>query len=228
MLPRNRRSRLGRATMVLAAWVLVVSACGGSGPSLSPTPTGAPSVTPGDGASPGELGPPAATPLAAEPAAPQGDGTTATIRTREGDIVIELFTGSAPVASANFIQLAEAGFYQGVLFHRIVPDFMIQGGDPTGTGSGGPGYTIVDEPFAGTYEPGAVAMARTPAPDSQGSQFFIVIGDASHLEHVYTIFGRVTAGLEVAEAIAAGPRGGPQDDQALDPVPMDEVVIQRP
>jgi peptidyl-prolyl cis-trans isomerase B (cyclophilin B) len=215
-----------RSRLVLLATVLIVSACGGSvsGPSATATPP--PSVTPGGAG--GELGPPAATPLAAEPAEPQGDGTTATIRTREGDIVIELFTGSAPVASANFIQLAEAGFYQGVLFHRIVPDFMIQGGDPTGTGGGGPGYTIVDEPFAGTYEPGTVAMARSSAPDSQGSQFFIVIGDASHLEHVYTIFGRVTAGLEVAEAIAAGPRGGPQDDQALEPVPMDEVTIQRP
>jgi cyclophilin family peptidyl-prolyl cis-trans isomerase len=219
-----------RSRLVLLAAVLVVSSCGGSGPATSATPTAAPSITPrGAGGGYGEeLGPPAATPLAAEPTQPQGDGTTATIRTREGEIVIELFTRSAPVASANFIQLAEAGFYQGVLFHRIVPGFMIQGGDPTGTGSGGPGYTIVDEPFAGTYEPGTVAMARTQAPDSQGSQFFIVIGDASHLEHVYTIFGRVTAGLDVAEAIAAGPRGGPQDDQALDPVPMDEVTIQHP
>lgn len=219
-----------RSRLALLATVLVVCACGGSGAGPGATATAAPSVTLGGaGGSPGvELGPPAATPLAAEPAQPEGDGTTATIRTREGEIVIELFTRSAPVASANFIQLAEAGFYQGVLFHRIVPDFMIQGGDPTGTGGGGPGYTIVDEPFAGSYDPGAVAMARSAAPNSQGSQFFIVIGDASHLEHVYTIFGRVTAGLEVAGAIAAGPRGGPQDDQALEPVPMDEVTIERP
>jgi peptidyl-prolyl cis-trans isomerase B (cyclophilin B) len=174
------------------------------------------------------LGPPDATPLAKAPAAPEGDGTTATLKTAKGDIVVELYTRSAPVATQNFINLAEAGFYRNVVFHRIVPGFMIQGGDPTGTGRGGPGYTIRDEPFAGEYVRGTVAMARTPAPNSQGSQFFIVVGDATFLDKTYTIFGRVTSGMEIADAIVNGPRGGPRDDEALEPVPMLEVGIRRP
>ncbi len=177
---------------------------------------------------PRSVGPPRATPLPAAPAAPSGDGTTATISTAKGDIVIELFTRSAPVATENFINLAEAGFYEGVPFHRIVPGFMVQGGDPTGTGRGGPGYTIRDEPFAGEYVRGTVAMARTPAPNSQGSQFFIVVGDATFLDRTYTIFGRVTRGMEVADAIVSGPRGGPRNDEALEPVTMTAVTIERP
>lgn len=175
------------------------------------------------------LGPPDATPLANPPAEPAGDGTTATITTELGDIVVELFTESAPVASANFINLAEAGFYDGVVFHRIVPGFMIQGGDPQGTGGGGPGYTILDEPIVGEYTRGTVAMARSPGPNTQGSQFFIVVEDSPHLAGGgYTIFGRVASGIEVADDIVSGPRQGPQDDQAVDPVVMNRVSVQRP
>ncbi len=174
------------------------------------------------------LAPPKATPLREAPASPAGDGTTATIGTTKGDVVLELFNRSAPVASENFVNLAQAGFYDGVVFHRIVPGFMIQGGDPTGTGRGGPGYTISDEPFAGQYVRGTVAMARTPAPNSQGSQFFIVVGDATFLEPTYTIFGRVSSGMDVADAIAAGRRGGPRNDEALEPVAITKVTIQRP
>ncbi|MBA2556984.1 MAG: peptidylprolyl isomerase, partial [Chloroflexi bacterium] len=134
--------------------------------------------------------------MAEAPAEPAGDGTTATISTELGDVTIELYTDSAPVAAANFINLAESGFYEGVVFHRIVPDFMIQGGDPEGTGIGGPGYTIPDEPYAGQYTRGTVAMARTAAPNSQGSQFFIVVADSPFLEGGgYTIFGNVTSGM---------------------------------
>src|SRR6266545_4684552 len=110
---------------------------------------------------------PSPSPLASPPAAPSGDGTTATIHTDLGDIIFELYTDSAPVAATNFINLAQAGFYNGVGFHRLVPDFMIQGGDPEGTGGGGPGYMIQDEPVVGDYTRGIVAMARTTAPDSQ-------------------------------------------------------------
>jgi cyclophilin family peptidyl-prolyl cis-trans isomerase len=177
--------------------------------------------------------PPAATPLASTPAEPAGDGTTATISTELGDITFELFNQSAPVASENFINLADAGYYDGVVFHRIVPDFMIQGGDPEGTGRGGPGYTIQDEPIVGSYTRGMVAMARTAAPNSQGSQFFIIVKDSPFLASGgYTIFGRVTSGMDVVDQIVAMPsandepsgRGG----TALDPVAMDSVTIERP
>ena len=173
------------------------------------------------------VGPPRATPLAEAPAAPAGDGTTATLSTTEGEIVLEVFTRSAPVAAENFLNLAEAGFYDGVVFHRIVPGFMIQGGDPTGTGRGGPGYTFRDEPFAGGYERGTVAMANA-GPNTNGSQFFIVVGDASFLPRSYTIFGRVKSGMEVADRIVSGPRGGPQNDQALNPARIERVTVGRP
>lgn len=201
---------------------LALAACSiGAGP--SPT-------TPGPRASVRELAPPDATPLAQPPAEPASDGTTATISTELGDIVIELYTDSAPVATQNFINLAEAGYYQGVIFHRVVPGFVIQGGDPTGTGTGGPGYTIPDEPVVGQYGRGTVAMARTSQPNSQGSQFFIVLDDAAEqaLEsfRTYVIFGEVSEGMEVVDAIAdteIGPR-----DRPLEPVPMESVTISRP
>ena len=116
--------------------------------------------------------------MASPLASPAGDGTTATIQTDQGTIVFQLYTESAPVASQNFINLANANFYNGVVFHRLVPGFMIQGGDPAGNGSGGPGYNIPDEPVVGQYDRGEVAMARTSLPNSQGSQFFILVKDS--------------------------------------------------
>jgi cyclophilin family peptidyl-prolyl cis-trans isomerase len=176
------------------------------------------------------VGPPEATPLAEPPAEPASDGTTATISTELGDIVIQLYTDSAPVATANFINLAEAGYYDGVVFHRLVPGFVIQGGDPTGTGTGGPGYTIQDEPVVGVYGRGIVAMARRSEPNSQGSQFFIVLDDgaegALEAARTYTIFGEVTEGMDVADAIAATEIG--PGDRPLEPVAMDSVTVSRP
>ena len=179
------------------------------------------------------LGPPDATPLAQPPDQPASDGTTATIATALGDIVIELHTDSAPVATENFVNLAEAGYYDGVIFHRLVPGFVIQGGDPTGTGTGGPGYTIPDEPVVGQYGRGVVAMARSSQPNSQGSQFFIVLDDMAEgpLEsfRTYVIFGEVTAGMDVVDAIAATPNSGQEGgNQALEPVVMDSVTVSRP
>jgi peptidyl-prolyl cis-trans isomerase B (cyclophilin B) len=189
----------------------------------------APGAAPAATVDASRLHPPAATPLASPPAEPAGDGTTATITTERGTIVIELFTESAPVAAENFINLAEAGFYNGVGFHRIIPGFMIQGGDPEGTGGGGPGYTIPDEPIVGEYVRATVAMARTQQPNSQGSQFFVVVDDSPHLAGGgYTIFGRVTSGMEVADEIVSGARTGPSQDLAVDPVLMTQVTIQRP
>lgn len=200
-------------------------------------PGATPSPSPVPRASFANLGPPAATPLASPPSAPAGDGTTATIVTDVGTIVMELYTDSAPVATQNFINLAEMGFYNGVAFHRIVPGFMIQGGDPEGTGRGGPGYEIKDDPVVGDYSRGQVAMARpanqdgSKIPDSAGSQFFILVDDSSFLASGgYAIFGNVTQGMDVVDQIVNGPNAGNEGNggTALQPVIMRSVTIQRP
>src|SRR5690349_8188998 len=155
------------------------------------------------------LGPPQATPIAEPPEVPSGDGTGVRLQTEQGDIVIGLFTESSPVAAENFLNLVNAGFYDGLTFHRLAPGFVIQGGDPNGDGSGGPGYTIPDEPVVGTYGRGIVAMARSQAPNSQGSQFFIVTDDAAEpalaSANTYAIFGRVVEGMDVVDRIVAMP-----------------------
>ena len=179
---------------------------------------------------------PESTPLAVPPAEPAGDGTTATLSTELGDIVVEVFNESSPVAAENFIDLAEAGYYDGVIFHRVIPGFVIQGGDPTGSGNGGPGYTIRDEPVVGDYERGILAMARpanrdgSPIPDSAGSQFFIILDDLRQQlpeDGRYQIFGRVASGMEVVDGIAAGATD-PATDRPLDPVPIASIAIDRP
>lgn len=127
----------------------------------------------------------------------------ATITTPRGDIVIRLRPDLAPETVNNFVFLAREGFYDGVTWHRVLPDFMAQGGDPTGTGTGGPGYTIKDEftPDMIFDRPGLVAMARTPMPNSAGSQFFITTAPAPHLNGQYTIFGEVIEGQEIVNGI---------------------------
>jgi cyclophilin family peptidyl-prolyl cis-trans isomerase len=184
----------------------------------------------GQGGVPGEFGPPQAQPLTEARCLPAGGGTGVRLVTEEGDILIGLYDESAPVASENFLNLAEAGYYDGVGFHRLVPGFVIQGGDPEGTGRGGPGYTILDEPVIGTYERGTVAMARTPEPDSQGSQFFIVLDDeaqaALESARTYTIFGTVLDGMDVVDAIAAGETRGGGDDTAVDPVLIESITTE--
>jgi peptidyl-prolyl cis-trans isomerase B (cyclophilin B) len=119
-----------------------------------------------------------------------------------GAIGVELFDDHAPKTVANFKKLAEDGFYNGVIFHRVIPDFMIQGGDPTGTGSGGPGYTFEDEFNDRSVERGALAMANS-GPNTNGSQFFIVTADACPwLDGKHTVFGRVTEGMDAVDAIS--------------------------
>lgn len=127
----------------------------------------------------------------------------ATITTPRGDIVIRLRPDLAPETVNNFVFLAREGFYDGVTWHRVLADFMAQGGDPTGTGTGGPGYTIKDEftPDMIFDRPGLVAMARTPMPNSAGSQFFITTAPAPHLNGQYTIFGEVIEGQEIVNGI---------------------------
>jgi len=136
---------------------------------------------------------------------------TATIRTNKGTITLELFASESPVTVNNFVFLAREGFYDGVIFHRIIRGFMIQTGDPTGTGSGGPGYRFEDEPVTLNYSPGIVAMANA-GPDTNGSQFFIVHGTKYSLDPNFTIFGRVIEGMETVDVLAntlvrAAPRG---------------------
>ena len=148
---------------------------------------------------------------------------SATITTEKGDIDVDLFTSDAPRAANNFLDLARKGFYDGVIFHRIVPGFVIQGGDPTGTGRGGPGYQFPDEPFKGEYMRGTLAMANA-GPNTNGSQFFICLADlAGKLPKNYTIFGQVTKGLDVVDMIAAGRTGA--QDRPVEPVKMTKVTV---
>jgi peptidyl-prolyl cis-trans isomerase B (cyclophilin B) len=127
-----------------------------------------------------------------------------TITTPKGDIVMDLDPSLAPKSVNNFVVQARNGFYDGLTFHRVVPDFVIQGGDPEGSGRGGPGYRFEDEPVRGEYTLGAVAMANA-GPDTNGSQFFICIDDCTRkLDKLYNLFGYVTSGVEVAQAIEVG------------------------
>ncbi len=146
--------------------------------------------------------------------------TAATLHTNHGAIAIELFDEDAPKTVENFLKLAGDGFYDGVVFHRIIPDFMIQGGDPTGTGTGGPGYTFEDEFNERKIERGALAMANA-GPNTNGSQFFIVTTSAAPwLDGKHTVFGRVTEGMDAVDAIE-------QVDTDAQDKPREPVVIER-
>jgi peptidyl-prolyl cis-trans isomerase B (cyclophilin B) len=146
--------------------------------------------------------------------------TTATLHTNHGAIVLELYPEDAPKTVENFTTLASDGFYDGVIFHRVIPDFMIQGGDPTGTGRGGPGYQFEDEFNDHKVVRGALAMANG-GPNTNGSQFFIVTADAaSWLDGKHTVFGKVTDGMDVVDAISQLPRDGMDR-------PDEEVTIER-
>lgn len=138
----------------------------------------------------------------------QSAGYTAKIKTNKGNIVIELFPASAPKTVNNFVFLASEGFYNGIIFHRVIPNFMIQGGDPTGTGTSGPGYKFEDEIDAklGFEKPGILAMANS-GPNTNGSQFFITTASTPHLNGNHTIFGKVLEGQDVADTISTVPAG---------------------
>ena len=145
------------------------------------------------------------------------------MHTNHGEIEIELFGADAPKTVENFETLAGKGFYDGVIFHRVIPDFMIQGGDPTGTGSGGPGYTFEDEANQHQVVRGALAMANA-GPNTNGSQFFIVTAaDCSWLNGKHTVFGRVISGMDVADRISAVDRDG--SDRPREPVTIERVVL---
>ena len=152
---------------------------------------------------------------------------TITIETSKGTIIFETYDNDAPKTVDNFISLANKGFYNGLIFHRVIEGFMIQGGDPTGTGTGGPGYKFADElnpatdSYKAGYVRGVVAMANS-GPNTNGSQFFIMQKD-NDLPHNYTIFGKVISGLDVVDAIASTPVNG--SDKPLTDVKMLKVTV---
>ncbi len=150
---------------------------------------------------------------------------SAVVKTSEGDITLALFAKDAPKTVNNFVFLARQGYYGNVIFHRVIKGFMIQTGDPTGTGSGGPGYKFADEPVRRKYSNGIVAMANA-GPNTNGSQFFIVHGDSVGLSPNYTIFGEVTGGLDVVDAIATAPtKPGGEGSSPQKPARIESVEI---
>jgi len=146
---------------------------------------------------------------------------SAKIRTSAGEMNAELLPGDAPQTVNNFVFLARDGFYDGVIFHRVISGFMIQGGDPTGTGTGGPGYRFRDEPVNRKYDRGTLAMANA-GPNTNGSQFFVMHADYP-LPPSYTIFGRLTDGHDVLDKIASAPTGA--NDRPREPVRIEGVDI---
>src|SRR5262245_32661009 len=210
------------AAAVVAAVVIFGGVFGGPGASPSPSGGGSAGISPyGDGTCP-----------TSQPAALGATETKyVTIETTKGNMVLKIDGALSPIAGGNFVALAECEYYDGIVFHRTptldsgVP-FVIQGGDPDGNGTGGPGYTITDEPVTTHYKRGTVAMARTQQPNSQGSQFFIVLsdeaGDILKSANTYAIFGQVISGMEVADAIFAASNGA---ELPTDPIAMTKVTV---
>jgi peptidyl-prolyl cis-trans isomerase B (cyclophilin B) len=205
-----------RIAALLAVAALAAGCTGGSSYTSFGTGSSAPTAS-------------GACPTAQPAALPAGETRTVTIETEKGTIKVKIEGALSPIAAGNFVALAGCGFYNGLVFHRIVPGFVIQGGDPDGTGGGGPGYNIQDEPVTATYKRGTLAMARTLEPNSQGSQFFIVLDDAAAdrglaQANTYAIFGQVIEGIEVVDAIAAAADA----EQPSDPVAMTKVTVANP
>ncbi|HWB52601.1 MAG TPA: peptidylprolyl isomerase [Tepidisphaeraceae bacterium] len=149
---------------------------------------------------------------------------TARIETTLGPIDVEFFPKDAPQTVNSFIFLAKQGFYNGVIFHRVIPGFMIQGGDPSGNGTGGPGYTLPAEFNDHKHVRGILSMARTSDPNSAGSQFFIMVADAPYLDGKYTVFGKVTSGMDTVDKIVNLPRNA--NDRPDNPPSITSITVQ--
>jgi cyclophilin family peptidyl-prolyl cis-trans isomerase len=151
-----------------------------------------------------------------------------TIETNKGSFAVEFYPDDAPKTVNNFVFLARAGYYDNTPVHRIIDGFVIQGGDPTGTGRGGPGYRFEDEPIRRNYEIGTLAMANA-GPNTNGSQFFVIVGDSGRrLPKNYTIFGKVTSGMDVVQAIAKTPTkssGHGEMSSPVEPITLTKVTI---
>lgn len=219
MIPRPVRP------LALLAVLAVAAACTAApGAATPPATAPPPSAAAGGGDCP-----------TAQPAAlPAGETRTVTLDTTKGPIVVKVEADLSPIAAGNFVALAECGFYDGVVFHRAATledgtPFVIQGGDPEGTGMGGPDYTIQDEPVTATYGRGTVAMARTSEPNSVGSQFFIVLDDGARdvlaAYNTYQIIGSVTEGMENADAIHQAAGG---EEIPAQPESMTSVSVSNP
>lgn len=250
MTVRSLRNPLAISGVV----ALLVGACSGSAtpvpPIAAPSASAAASPSAASAASASPAASAAASPGTGSNGCPTGapapmaaaDTATVTLATAKGDIVIKITGSLAPNATGNFVALASCGFYDGVVFHRLVPGFVIQGGDgqfgrspnvdASQVGNGGPGYTITDDPVTTPYKRGTVAMARTSEPNSQGSQFFIVLSDgaapALASANTYAIMGEVTSGMDVVDTIAAMPNSGEPTNAALDPLPITKATVARP
>ena len=238
-MTRLTRSFLARVAVPAIAVPALVAACssGGGAATVAPATPEPSAAAPTSVASP-VAGYPEGCPTAQPDALGADEKRTVTIATDQGDIEIEIDGGLSPIAAGNFVALAECGFYDGVVFHRVVPGFVIQGGDgqygrspdldPSLVGTGGPPYTIQDEPVTAKYGRGTVAMARTAEPNSVGSQFFIVLDDGAEQAlasaNTYQIIGSVTSGMEAVDAIAAAADA----ELPSSPVVMNDVSVATP
>jgi peptidyl-prolyl cis-trans isomerase B (cyclophilin B) len=243
------RHRIVDLSLAALAVPLLLAACTGGGgqatlPAIPPAtaPAASASAAPSSDPMAHPTYPPGC-PTAQPDALAAGETRTVTVTTDKGDITMKIEADLSPIAAGNFVALAECGWYDNVVFHRLVPGFVIQGGDgqygrvpnvlPAQVGTGGPPYTIKDEPVTAKYGRGTVAMARTAEPDSVGSQFFIVTDDAAEpalaSANTYQIIGEVTAGMDVVDAIAAMPNSGQASgNAALEPLPMTKVTVTTP
>ena len=210
-VPSRPRSSMLRASLLLAGAALLGAACG-PGASVAPTP--GPTATPAGTAVAGTCPTAAPEPMAA------GESRLVVITTELGVIEVSIEADLGPLAAANFVALAACGFYDGVVFHRAIPGFMIQGGDPTGTGGGGPGYQFANDPVSVPYDRGVISMANAGL-NTNGSQFFIVIEEYNPPAPNYSIFGRVTSGMEVVDAIA----GAADGEYPSDPVVIESMEV---
>ncbi len=245
-----------RLAIVAIAASLIVAACTGGSTAAPIQPSGAvpsqaPSAAPASGPasavpSQGPSAAPASGPAGGIPAgcptsppAPMAADATATVTfaTEKGNIAIQVKGALAPNAAGNFVALAECGYYTGTVFHRLVPDFVIQGGDgefgrapnvdTAHVGAGGPGYAFADDAVTTPYTRGTVAMANSGA-NTNGSQFFICLADLANLPPNYSIFGSVVAGMDTVDAIAAMPNSGQPNNQALQPVAITKTTVTKP
>jgi cyclophilin family peptidyl-prolyl cis-trans isomerase len=219
-------TRFARPFALLVAAIMLAGACSTTGGRpATPVPTASPSAPPASPSTPsGSSGSGATGGCPTSPPAPMAAGTkqVVTIETAKGPIQVTVEADLGPLAAGNFVALASCGFYDGLVFHRVVPGFVIQGGDPTGTGSGGPGYEFADDPVTVPYARGVIAMANS-GPDTNGSQFFVVLAD-SGLAPNYSVFGRVTSGMDAVDAIAAAADA----EKPTNPVVMTKVTVSNP
>ena len=216
-----------RLLTFFAALVIVGACTGGGSAGSSRAPASLPAASVPASTAPSSSAPSGSSAAGAcptsQPAAlPAGEKRVVSIATAKGTIQITVEADLGPMAAGNFVALANCGFYDGLVFHRVVKGFVIQGGDPEGTGRGGPGYEFADDPVTVPYTRGIVAMANSGA-DTNGSQFFMVLANAT-LAPNYSVFGRVTSGMEAVDAIAAAA----DLENPTNPVAMDKVTVSTP